>query len=85
VSAGASELATALALTTVAGPLAGIVPAVIVERGDGGARSLRCCWALQGGGCSVSIEARAPTLDACHARIAQTIYRLWPELEAVAQ
>lgn len=82
MSADASSLASALALAFAHGPLAGIAPALAAER-DGPTFRLRASWSSLDG--SIAVETRAPTLDACHGKIARQLLRLWPELEEAAE
>jgi len=82
VSADTSSLAGALALAFGHGPLAGTKPAFIATR-EGVTFTRRISWAFDGGG-SISIDARAGTLEACDERIASHILSLWPELEEAA-
>jgi len=82
VSAHISSLADALALAFGHGPLAGTKPAFTATR-DGVTFMRRISWAFDDGG-SISIDARAGTLEACDERIASHIVSLWPELEEAA-
>ena len=82
MSADATSLAGALALTFGHGPLAGIAPALVAER-DGAIFKVRACWGFFDG--SVALEARGTSVDACYEKIARLVLRLWPELEEAAE
>lgn len=82
MTADASSLAGAMALAFAHGPLAGIAPALVVER-EGPTFTLRLCWPSLDG--SVALEARGASLDACNEKIARQLLRLWPELEEAAE
>lgn len=82
MTAGASSLAGALALAFAHGPLAGVAPELAAER-EGSVFTVRARWGALDG--SVALEARGPTLDACHEKITRQVLRLWPELEEAAE
>jgi hypothetical protein len=76
-----TPLAAALALAFAHGSLAGIAPALAVER-EGPVFKVGAHWGLLDG--SVTVEARGATLDACHESLGRLVHSLWPELEDAA-